>query len=114
MNPEYSKTTLKTIGGGVAAEFFERELKRVVKNIADPNTDPKAKRKITIEITMTADEERRHCAVSVSAHAKLASVMPKGSSLVLVNEGGNTTAYHTNYQQMELTDNVVSMEKTDD
>lgn len=42
--------SLATLNKGAAIELFEQELKRVIENIADPNVEPTAKRKITLTV----------------------------------------------------------------
>lgn len=49
---------LSELANGAADEKFNRELKRVLANIADPNTDAKKTRKITLEIAFQGDEKR--------------------------------------------------------
>ena len=50
--------TLENICEGRAAQIFEREKKKILENIADPSTDPKKPRKITMEVIFTPNKER--------------------------------------------------------
>jgi hypothetical protein len=43
---------------GAVTERFNVEMDRVMRNIYDPNTDPEAKRQITITITIEPNESR--------------------------------------------------------
>ena len=48
---DLKRLDLQTVADGALPELFERELNAVLMNIDDVNTDPKKKRRITIEIT---------------------------------------------------------------
>ncbi|HEU2388414.1 TPA: hypothetical protein VVR75_001832 [Streptococcus pneumoniae] len=49
---------LTHIADGGLQEKLDKELEKVFDNILDLNTDAKAKRKVTITLTMSANEER--------------------------------------------------------
>ena len=49
---------------------------KVIQNILDPNTKATAKRKITLTIELTPDDERRTIGVSVTAKSTLAATNP--------------------------------------
>lgn len=49
---------LSHIAEGGLQEKLDNELEKVFDNILDLNTEPKAKRKITITLTMSSNEER--------------------------------------------------------
>lgn len=67
---------LKNIAGGALQEKFNTALSDVVENLLDPNTPSKDKRKITIEMTFSTDEERQQVAATVSVKEKLAPLRP--------------------------------------
>jgi hypothetical protein len=46
---------LNTFANGALAERANEELQKILENIADPNTDAKKKRKLTLTITLSAD-----------------------------------------------------------
>jgi len=56
---------LSDISNGVVEEQFAKEWETVLFNIADPSTEPKAKRKITIEIAISPNENRSTAVVSM-------------------------------------------------
>ncbi len=56
---------------GAVAERLNIEVQKVLQNIADPNTDPKKERKVTLVIKFKADEGRDVTAVQVAADSKL-------------------------------------------
>lgn len=60
---------------GAFTAQVNRELENVMNNIADPNTDAKAKRKITVTIEMSSNENRDFITTSVTAQSKLAPAL---------------------------------------
>lgn len=52
-----------------------REIENVLNNIADPNTDAKAKRKITVTIELSSNDNRDFITTSVTAQSKLAPAL---------------------------------------
>ena len=65
------RTSIMQMAQGAFQERVDFEIKRVVDNILDPNTKPTAKRKITLTIEMTPDDERRVIDISVVANLRL-------------------------------------------
>ncbi len=52
---------LSHIAEGGLQEKLDNELEKVFDNILDLNTEAKAKRKITVTLTMSSNEERTVC-----------------------------------------------------
>lgn len=101
--------TLDTLGNGAADELFQHELDKVIRNIADPNTDPKAARKIMVEVTFTpigADREVVSQAVKVTS--KLAGLTPITATTYLVEKNGKPMAVGRDVRQVD------AFEETDD
>jgi hypothetical protein len=65
------KIDLSGIGEGALSERFNLELQRVLENIYDPNTDPKKVRKITIEVSFAADDNRDVVGTSIKTKTSL-------------------------------------------
>lgn len=74
---------LSDFAGGAVDERFNIELEEVLKNINDLNTDPSKKRKITITVTMTGNDERNLSSVLVEAKTVLVPAMGISSTLLL-------------------------------
>ena len=66
---------LETFAKGAFSAQVNRELQKVAANIQDPNTDAKAKRKISVVIEFKPNEERDFGTVSVHASASLAPAL---------------------------------------
>lgn len=63
---------LSNFADGAVAERFNNELRKLLENIADPNTDPKKTRKLTLTLTLKADEKRDIASVSIQAKSQIA------------------------------------------
>lgn len=79
----------KLAGGGVS-ERFGIEMQKVLANIADPNTDPKKARKVTVTVTLKGDEKRGVASVSIDAKTTLAPARGLETTIVLgTDNAGN-------------------------
>jgi hypothetical protein len=96
--------TLATIGDGAAGELFQAELDRILKNIADPNTDPKAKREITLKVTVAPDESREMAAVLIKCTSKLAGLKGHQTAVFFGRSAGQLVAVESNPKQKGLFD----------
>jgi len=79
---------LSTLGAGAAAEKFQAELAKVLDNIRDPNTDAKAKRKITLEYLFIPAEDRERVLVAIAARSSLPSTKPSGDVMYVGSKNG--------------------------
>ncbi len=78
---------------GALTERFNRELDRVLQNVFDPNTDPKAKRQIQIIIEITPNETRDVAKFKVDLKTKIAPPIPMTQMCFLYqNDAGEVTA----------------------
>lgn len=64
---------LKSIAGGMLQEKFEHSFERVIENMQDVNTPYKDKRKISIDLMFTQNEERDDVHVEIKIAEKLAA-----------------------------------------
>lgn len=64
---------LTALAGGALEERWQVELERVQENIADPNTDAKQKRVITMTVEITPNSDRNLGDVTVSVTSKLSA-----------------------------------------
>ncbi|MDZ5712265.1 replication terminator protein [Jeotgalibacillus haloalkalitolerans] len=83
-----TKIDFNSFADGAASEKINREIQRVLENIDDPNTDHKAKRTVTLTLTMTADEKRELVTTDVQVKSKLAPAKSVGSTLILGHDNG--------------------------
>lgn len=99
-----TRVTLAALNDGAAEQLFAREFERTLENIADPNTDPEAKRTITLKIEITADPERRNAEIIISANSKLAAMRPVAHSAALGTIEGERAAVQSTARQLEMFD----------
>jgi hypothetical protein len=108
---DYDKVDLHSLNNGAVADLFEEELRRVLENIADPNTKAEAAREITIKVKIKPNAERTSASTEVKSSSKLAPIKPHEHFMVFGNEGGRITAYTADPRQQELIEgNVLNMQ----
>lgn len=98
------KVSLETIGGKAAGELFDAELNRVLQNIADPNTDSKSKRVITLTFTFKPGKERNTAKVETKCRATLAGINTVESDLFIGMSKGKLIAVENDPRQGQLFD----------
>lgn len=102
MTEEMTELSLETLGRGGAMELFNRELGRVLENISDVNTDPKATRSVSIELTIKPGEDRESGAVKVVVKAKFAPPRPLASVMYIGEKDGKAVAVTYDPKQTDL------------
>ena len=70
MNEQNQRDSIMSMARGAFEERVDYEMDKVIQNILDPNTKATAKRKITLTIELTPDDERRTIGVSVTAKSR--------------------------------------------
>lgn len=73
MNEQNQRDSIMSMARGAFEERVDYEMDKVIQNILDPNTKATAKRKITLTIELTPDDERRTIGVQVTAKSTLAA-----------------------------------------
>lgn len=66
---------IEKFSNGELTHQINRELEAVARNIADPNTEAKATRKITVTITMKPNEQRDFITTSITTKSALAQTL---------------------------------------
>ena len=82
MNEQNQRDSIMSMARGAFEERVDYEMDKVIQNILDPNTKATAKRKITLTIELTPDDERRTIGVSVTAKSTLAATNPVATALM--------------------------------
>ena len=80
------KSLSELMDGGVE-ERFNVEMDKIWQNVQDPNTDPKAKREITIKITVKPNERRDSADFDVQVVSKPAPFKPLSKTVTLQFNG---------------------------
>lgn len=99
---EQEQVTLANIGGGAAMELFHAEFQRCLENIQDVNTDPEARRTITITIALAPDEKRSRIDATIKAKSSLAALRPAEALIYLARVQGQNIAKEVRREQMEF------------
>lgn len=104
---------LDNIGRGAALVLFQAELKKVLDNIADLNTNPRAKRKVTLEVVIEPTDDRAMGQVVIDCKSKLAPRRGESTAVYFATVEGRRAAVEANPTQGKLFDKkdgtVVSM-----
>ena len=95
---------LANFDNGSANEIFVAELKKVLANIADANTDPEAKREIVLQFTFWPDPDRRSGKVSITPKCKLAPQVGAATTLYFGKVNGDLVAVESDPTQGGLFD----------
>lgn len=102
LNEDLPKLTLADGFGGAIEEAFQEELKLVLANCLDPNTEWKGKRKITIEVAVEPNSERNECHVTVVTKSKLAPFKGTGGTVFVTRRRGEPVAHVYDPKQLQL------------
>ena len=88
---------LQQVAGGALQENAQKAIEEVIRNMQDPNTPWKNKRKVIIEMRFTQNEERNdsHCELFVDK--KLAPVRPIETKFSIGTDLENGTVYAEEY-----------------
>lgn len=82
MNEQNQRDSIMSMARGAFEERVDYEMDKVIQNNLDPNTKATAKRKITLTIELTPDDERRTIGVSVTAKSWSAGRAPARSAFL--------------------------------
>ena len=72
----HMEISLQELAGGALQEKVNQAFEKVMKNMQDPNTPWKNKRKINLTLTFIQNEDRTDCTCDISVDTKLAAVKP--------------------------------------
>lgn len=79
------KKSIMEFNNGAILNRIDSELGKVLKNIADPNTDPVKPRKIKIELSVQANFERKDPSITVKVSSALQPTNPIKMNLFSVD-----------------------------
>ena len=98
------KLTLATIGNGGLIEDFDRELRNLCENIADPNVKTDAVRTITVTVKVKPDKKGQTAGLSYSVKSTLPGADPgeQMTWIAMDEEKKNITLFHVDQRQDNL------------
>ncbi len=80
------KKSILQMARGAFEERVDLEMVKVIDNILDPNTKPTQKRKLTMTIEFTPDDDRQSIGVNVTVKSALAPTVPARTTLWVAGE----------------------------
>lgn len=80
-NKMYEPKSILQMARGAFQERVDVEMARVIENIMDSNTKPTQKRKLTLTIELTPDDNRQNILVGFTVKTALAPMVPAQTSL---------------------------------
>jgi hypothetical protein len=97
---DYIPVDLNTISGGAAIELFKDEIKKVIENILDINSDPGKVREIHLIVKFKPSKgERTKVTYTLNCYSNLAKNIPIDSTIYVGKEGKEFVAYEQNIEQ---------------
>lgn len=96
--------SLATVAGGAAVELFDRELRIVLDNIQDPNTEAEAVRKVTLEVLIKPTKDRESAAVLLKVTGKSSGTKPVADLVYMGMRHGRLVAITKDPQQPDMFD----------
>jgi hypothetical protein len=105
------RTTLNNVACGQAPDLFERELQKVLANIADDDMPANSPRKIVMEFIFKPGNDRSEIQTFVNADAKLVKASGVAGLMYAVNDDGELKASNSNPRQLKLTDQLAAAQE---
>jgi len=101
MNDEHY-VTLDTLAEGAAIELVNQAFQKVWNNVADVNTVAKAKRSVTLVISVMPDVDRKKAEVDIDVKASLAPPRGADTTIWFGKKDGVVVAAEANPSQQAL------------
>lgn len=111
MTTERTEVSLATLGSGAAVELFDQEFRRVLANIADPNTPAKAVREVKLAVKIKPTETREYATVEIHVSHKGAAPTPYETGVFMGVDEGGPRASENNPRQDELPPTIINMKE---
>jgi len=99
---------LSNLQNGAVIERVDWELQKIARNIADPNTDPKKARTLTLKLKIVPDETREISDIEISVASTTVPMKPLKTRMYMDEDGSG------NYQMQELVKNQMPGQVTVD
>lgn len=94
--------SIDNMANGAVYEMVNEAIKRVAANVADPNTEPTQKRKLTLTIDVSPYKDRTGAEYTVKVDTKLAGLRPAESTMYFAKRGGEHLAFGRNTNQESI------------
>ena len=107
----YDPKSILQMARGAFQERVDLEMAKVIDNILDPNTKPTQKRKLTMTIEFSPDDERQNIGVSFVVKSTLVPTVPARTTLWVAGE--NTDKERQIVEMVPQVPGQISMEGTE-
>lgn len=114
---------IEQFSNGELTQQINREMEAVARNIADPNTEAKTARKITVTITLKPNEQRDFITTSITTKSTLAPTLGAVTSLgirkdlksgeIEVGEIGNQIPGQLSIDEVQAQNTAVPVQEVD-
>lgn len=78
---------LANLQNGAVIERVNWELQKIARNIADPNTDPKKARTLTLKLKIVPDDTREVSDIEISVSSAIAPMKPLRTRMYMDEDG---------------------------
>lgn len=96
--------SLATVAGGAAVELFDRELRLVLDNIQDPNTDAESVREVNLKLQIKPTKDRESAAVLLKVTGKSSGTKPIADLVYMGIRHGRLVAVTKDPSQSDMFD----------
>lgn len=97
-----TELSLSTAAGGAAEELFDHELRKVLDNIQDPNTQADAIREVTLRLRIKPNEDRTSAEMTLLVVSKVAGVKPVADLVYMGMRHGRLVAVTRDPAQQDI------------
>jgi hypothetical protein len=98
--------SIVNIGDGAAIEMTNHGLSKLIADCADPNTAAKAKRVLTLKLTIMPSSDRTILTYDIDVSLKLAGLATASGSADIEQTGRGVIAKQRGAAQLQLFDNI--------
>lgn len=88
-----ARSSLLQMAKGMIQERVDYEVERCIDNILDANTEPTAKRKVTLTVELVPDFDRETIAISATAKSKLEPATSVDTILVMTSNANGEACF---------------------
>lgn len=106
MSPGFTQVSLVTLASGAAVEQFDHVLGKVLENIQDVNTDPRAKRTIVMTIEIMPNEDRDDATLTCAVSSKVPGPRALSTPIFFAEKDRKPIAVGRDLRQMDMIDEV--------
>lgn len=107
--------SIVNVAEGAGVEMFDQALSKVAADCGDVNTASKAKRTVTLKLTVEPSSDRTILTYDIDVAIKLAGMAPASGSADLIKiSGRGVVAKQRGNAQMDIFDNIAPFQKKEE